>query len=450
MHLIVVPVQPRSNDPELVRLIVGGQPGTATIKSKTFGNILSVWESYRFDNDLFTPADSFSFKLGLTGSSGRPMTKSDINNLINATKPDTVVRLEVGENNDLAAIGIIDDQFIHGDRGGDFIELAGRDGMSILLDNEADQKNCRLSNTTLPDMAAKMLARYQGKGIPFIVQSDNNSNRNLLTGKKKPITSKFGSVQPRSVRTSLGTVAIFGKGVLGPQDVPNDFVRLPIAEARPHAGETEYAYLERHAGNLGVMMWMSADGNLIFSRPDYNQEPLFSLYRYLNDSNNNNNILSGGARRNTANSATSVKLLGHTEGRGDDKTQVRAQLSLDDLPLSEVARLKGIPVANITERYTWPRLKVIRDAHAKDKTRANKEAHRALSRANTNLLTLEYEVRGHSQNGILYCPDTLVTVIDEVAGISGTFYITSRSISKDKSGTHTNLKLVPSGTIILE
>lgn len=464
----------RAPQSELVRLVVGGNTTSVTVRDNVhgeqhhpevildyrYGTKLSTWLSYEFNNDLFTPADTFSFKLGLTAGLGKPVTQKQIANILDITRPDTVVRLEIGPDHDLGAIGIIDDQYVHEDKNGGYIELSGRDGMSILQDNESDLSCARMSNTTLPELTARIVEKYYGRGIPFGVYSDNNSNRDILTGKKKPIQSRFGEVKPREVRTSIGIVSVWN--TIGGQDVPTDFVRLPIEEARPHPGESEYTFLERHASNLGVMMWMSADGNIVFSRPDYQQAILFNLRRFLRNKTDQNNILSGGARRNTANCATRVKLLGHTSSRssakGDRKVQLKASVDLKyhkekgnpHKHIKKATQTISETVVSTDYNFLWPRLKVIRDSHAKTIERARKEAHRALSRANTNLLTLEYEVKGHSQNGILYCPDTLCQVTDEACNINGVFYITSRSIYKDREGTHTKLKMVPKGVIVLE
>jgi prophage tail gpP-like protein len=416
----------KAPEKDFVRLSVAYGPGNAR------GEVLDTWQEYSFENDIFTPCDSFSFRVGLTSRRGlKAMGKYEISDLRYITAPDTVVRLELGEDHDLAAIGIIDDQFEHGDRTGNWLDLSGRDGMSILQDNDCQMANARISNTTLPELAARIVEPYRGKGIPYGVYADNNSNRDLLTGHKKPLKSRFGEVKPKQIRTSAGVISIFGAGALGKNDVPIDFVKLPIEEARPHPGENEYKFLDRHAANLGVMMMMSADGNLIFFRPDYNQPVTFELRRYLRNKTAQNNILSGGVRRNTANTATRVKMLGHTSGKAGAKTQVTA-------------------VAEMETSYVFPRTKVIRDGHAKDKSRAQKEANRALARANTNLTTLEYTMQGHAQDGLIYAPDTIAHVVDELCDIDGIYYITARSIRKSRGETLTTLKLVQRGAIVLD
>ncbi|MBF9664221.1 hypothetical protein, partial [Streptococcus pseudopneumoniae] len=57
------------------------------------GVTLDTWESYTFENDLFTPADSFSFRLGLTRPTGRKLTAEYLTVIRDLLKPDTVVRL---------------------------------------------------------------------------------------------------------------------------------------------------------------------------------------------------------------------------------------------------------------------------------------------------------------------------------------------------------------------
>lgn len=413
-----------SQNPDFVRLVVVDprRPSAATV--------LDVWDSYEFDNNLLTPSDSFSFTVKLSSRKGRPQATTEFRDLLESVRPDTVVRLEVGPDHDLAATGIIDDQFIKGTVDDEMIQIAGRDGISLLQDNICDS-SLKLSGATVPAIATKILEKYRGKGLRLDVRTDNDSNRDIWTGKRKPLRPRFGEVKVKQVRTAVGVYEI--NAPLQVKDtIPLDFVRLPSEEARPHPGETEYAFLDRHARNVGVMMWMSADGDLIFSRPDYSQDVLFRLTRKRKGGAGLNNIISGGARRNTANSATSVRAYGHTTGRGDFKEQVRSSASLP------------------SGSYVWPRVKVFRDGNAKSGERAKREAQRALSRANTNILTCEYTMRDHGQNGILYCPDTLAEIDDDVADVHGVFYVVGRKINKSLSGTFTTLQLVPKGAIVLD
>jgi prophage tail gpP-like protein len=382
--------------------------------------------------------------------------------------------LTIGDDQVVAGTGIIDDSFVHGDRNGAYIDVSGRDGMSLLQDNVASQKLVISGQKTLPLIADQVVSKYRGHGLDWTVFSDNESNRNILTGRTQPLQARFGAVNTGTVRLKGGSVPITSRAA---QKIPvsTDFFSMPFAEARPHLGEYEFEYLDRHARNVGVMMWMDASGSLVFSQPNYAQTTLFKFYRFLPGQNaQRNNILSGGVRRNTANSATTVKVIGHAEGREEMRTQVTHTETLDPRVFQAVLRttgdaakafsasivqtpsgqkrvIKRETVESVTTfgNYSWPRAKVVRDAHATTTTRAKHVARRAISRANTNLVTVQYEVQGYEQNGFVFAPDTIAYVLDEIGGIEGEFYITGRTLKKDRGSEKTMLKMVPVGAIVL-
>ena len=58
----------------------------------------------------------------------------------------------------------------------------------------------------------------------------------------------------------------------------------------------------------------------------------------------------------------------------------------------------------------------------------------------------EYTVKGHSQNGIFWTPDTLVGVSNTVHNRSGKYYVSGVRFSRtQREGTTTQLTLHPSG-----
>lgn len=436
---------------------------------------IDTWTQYEFTNGLFTPADSFSFQFAMTRPTGRPLTPEYMSKMRELLRPDTVVRLTIGPDNIPAGTGIIDDVYVHGDRNEIFIDVSGRDGMSLLQDNVASQKLSISGDNTLPTIADQVVAKYREHGLDFIVLTDNESNRNVMTGKTQPLQARFGTVNASTVRLKNGTYPVT-KAQAAKIPVSTDFFKMPFDEARPHLGEYEYDFLDRHARNVGVMMWMDVEGSLIFSQPNYSQDTLFRFFRVVSGlATGVNNILSGGARRNTANSATSVKVIGHAEGRKENRTQVTHTESLDPEIFQAVLRngqalstvfskdyaktIDGLiatlkkktegKVTTFGESYSWPRAKIVHDAHARTKERAQHVARRVLSRSNANLLTLEYEVQGYEQNGNVYAPDTIAYVNDEVAGVEGDFYIIERTLRKSRQSETTHLKLVPVGAIVL-
>jgi prophage tail gpP-like protein len=59
-------------------------------------------------------------------------------------------------------------------------------------------------------------------------------------------------------------------------------------------------------------------------------------------------------------------------------------------------------------------------------------------------------MRGHSDSGLFYAPDTIAQIDDEVCGIHGAYYVTARTFARSaRQGPTTELKLVPKGAIVL-
>ena len=125
-----------------------------------FGTVLQTWTECSYEKDLFTPSDTFSFKLAITGTSGpNAPTEDYIRQMMALTVPDTVVKVVVGT--DTLMTGIIGTQRISGDKTGEYVEVSGRDPASLLTDNEVDPKLKITRNTTLPDLADQILgSRY--------------------------------------------------------------------------------------------------------------------------------------------------------------------------------------------------------------------------------------------------------------------------------------------------
>ncbi len=427
-------------------MVVGQGP------SATFGKVISQWVSYEVTTSIFHPG-SFNFRLALAGVAGERIDRDEIRSRMLSTRPDTVVRLEQGEDRTLLFKGIIDRQFIGGDRNGEFIDLSGRDAGQVLQDNECRQLS--ISGKTLPQVAEEIVARYRGKGFPFGVLASAEANRDILTGSKKNLAAK------KTIRTAKGKAPVkIGSGNTG--GPPPGFVSTDTKNARPHPGETEWAFLERHAKNLGVLMYFSAEGDLIFTAPDYSQDALYHLKRYLDPSGKGaqNNILSGGRAFDTGNTATAVHIYGHASGRGEERSQVTAKATIitdrgERVQAAEAKTSSGsskTSYGTASSQSVWPRERTIRDSHAKTKDQATKLAQRELAQRAMNFESFEYVMDDHGQDGIIYAVDTLTKLTDEVVDFSGTVHITARTIKKarsDSNATTTTLQCLPKGAIVL-
>ena len=424
-----------------------------------FGTVLQTWTECSYEKDLFTPSDTFSFKLAITGTSGpNAPTEDYIRQMMALTVPDTVVKVVVGT--DTLMTGIIGTQRISGDRTGEYVEVSGRDPASLLTDNEVDPKLKITRNTTLPDLADQILQRYRGKGIPLRVLSDDRTNRSIITGlvrkpslKKEYVSTSAGTIRVNYDRaTSKAALAdqVLGVKLAGqPADTaPEFFEKVSIADARPHPGETEWDFLDRHAKNLGVLPVMSADGDLIFLRPDYNQPTMFTLRRRIGAATaQSNNILSGGRELNYENTATAMHVLGRGSLYRSDRGTRKRRRSSKKKPKIQNKAVTALP-------FTWQRERYIRDSSPTSNADAGRVAARELAHRNSNAERYTYDLPGLGQNGIRFSYDVLAQVIDDLVrpSVNKTCYITKYavrfSLGKDRA-ISTSITLVPKGAIIL-
>lgn len=424
-----------------------------------FGTVLQTWTEYSYEKNLFQPSDTFSFKLAITATSGpNAPTEEYIKQMMALTVPDTVVKVVVGR--DTLMTGIIGAQRVVGDKGGEYVEVSGRDPASLLTDNEVDPKLKITRDTTLPDLADQILKRYRGKGLLLRVISDDRANRSIITGlvRKPQQTREYVDTSAGRIRvnydkdTSKAALAdqVLGVKLAGqPKNTaPEFFEKVTIADARPHPGETEWDFLDRHAKNLGVIPAMSAEGDLIFLRPDYNQPTLFTLRRRIGQAlAQSNNILSGGRDLNYENTATKMHIL----GRG---SLYRSERGTTKRRRSSKKKTKIQNVAETALPFTWPRERYIRDSSPLTNADAGRVAARELAHRNSNAEVYTYDLPGIGQSGLRFSYDTLAQVIDDLVrpGVNKTCYITKYAVrvtlGRDSS-VRTSLTLVPKGAIIL-
>lgn len=410
-----------------VQLVVSSGP------ARDRGRRLSTWTKYEFHENLFTPANHFSFTLGLTGAGNDVPPEEYIERVCALTVPDAIVTLEL--DGILLGTGIISEQAIVEDEQGQaYIEVQGMDPASLLLSNEVDPKIKVSSLTTLPEIAETILARYRGKGLDLKIVADDIANRSLLTGKK--------IAAQKTIKTSRGSVAVNQGGV-----ARTGFVQATLADVQPHPGETEWDFLHRHAENIGVIPYFMADGSLCFVAPDYDQDPLYRITRMLSNPDRTN-VLRGGRRLSNTATATSVHILGRGSLYRSADPNVKHRTSTKTKP-----KIAGI--ANTKSDFIWPRRRFLRDTNPKNADEANRLAQRALAMRNANDVTYNYVVAGHrNKANYAYAVNTMALILDELPRpkIDVPALITGRVLRKSRAAenaTTTELTLVPKGAIVL-
>ena len=419
---------------------------------------LDSWTSYRFDSDLFTPADGFSLAIGIGTSSSKTL-RQNLAKLRDVLKPGEQVKFWIGHGSKrtLQGTGIIDSREITNDSSGTRFGLEGRD-LAALMFSAADLSLYSAGGTLL-DLIRAATATW---GIK--VKADTSSMRDIRTGKAsaggsaRALQDKAQALGIPARRLSGKLIDAIDNGTLDVADLgisptaanrtgsgisPLQVYALKVKQARVQSGETVWDFLDRHAQRLGVLMRMGPDGVLNLLAPDYGQAPLYSLRRTIDGesvgapfsgiSQNPNNILSGGERYDTSSLFNRVTVSGKLrKGQDDPRTSNTITVedaSPDSLPFERTLRIQSDTVRGTEE--------------------LNQRGWRELAKSRMGVRVLDYEVRGHGSNGSVFAADTVVQVRDEIVGVNDPFYVAARTFVRDENGPRTRLKLVPLGSIVI-
>lgn len=252
------------------------------------GDVLRIddWLSYEVESDAFTDADAFTLRVAPTGDylsffrdAGHPVCIYYADNLI-MTGIIEATPVTVGE---------------HGPQ----IELTGRDVALFLADDAAPLLD--LANQSLRMILEKLIAAHSAD-IPGII-TDNSANRFGLVG-KHPDYSKVRAIRERekakkktgrrtkadieaaekeinaAARAATSAARRTSRKLYTPYSVDRDF------KSQTQPGEKIWAVIERLAKHIGVTAWMTADGFLCMSRPDYAQDAVGKLYTRIDKNGN--------------------------------------------------------------------------------------------------------------------------------------------------------------------
>lgn len=408
------------------------------------------WTSYELASDFLTPADSWTVTLPLSGSA---QARRDLRQLI---RTDSGLRcfvyIQRSDSTDRAQqlSGIVDNVSTEGSIEGATLRVRGRDNGGLLASASADPGVVIDEETGLLDAIRTMVEPF---GIE--VTADGLASRTLLTGERVgALTSRLlrAAARERGVTRAAATTGhVNGRQSLRDPDARpgaatarararrghasglngEDVEAVRLTDAKPDVGETVWDWIDRHARRFGALPWIGADGRLVVSAPNYDQEPLFTLSRFLGD-DRRNNIVSGGLEESLEAQSSVVTVYGRTGGHDATRS-------------AHVGRAERNP--SLMPLY---RPMTIHDPSARSDEEALRRAQHELARQNEQAAALEYEVYGHGQGTNLYAIDTVVDVIDEEIGVEGLYWLAGRTFRGDRErGRRTTLKLLPLGSVVL-
>jgi prophage tail gpP-like protein len=456
---------------------------------------IDAWTSYSAASDLFTPADSCRLSIGVGTGDARGL-KATIAKVKALMPPGKEAKLWVtaGGKRALQGVYVIDSHEIENDAdGGTQFSVSLRDRAAYLIGSAADPKLYESGDTlvkvarravapwpsievTADHVAARdlrqarvtrdKLRRLQNKARAWGIPPRLMSEKIAASIDKGTITfedfagAQAGAVS-RSLQGGVDTTGAYSRPVvesvvsplLAPATVPLlagytgipysgatglsslAIYQLRVKDVRPQSGETVWEFLDRSAKRNGLLMSVTPDGKLLFCGLHYDQEPSYRITRRIEGDRSQNNVVSGGYRLDISDVASEVVVYGRV--KGDDKSR---------------SPFKGHAASVVSDSAHVPYVKtlIIVDNSIKSKDDAQHRAEYELGKSKQGCEVLEYAMRGHSESGLLYAPDTIAHVEDEATGVSGPYYVVARTLTRSaKQGPMTSLKLVPKGSIVL-
>lgn len=239
--------------------------------------------------------------------------------------------------------------------------------------------------------------------------------------------------------------AITGRPI-GGQGAKLPIDRLKYNEAQAHEGETAYSMIARLITRLGVCLRCSWDGQLMLSRPNYEQAASYALVQSFSPG------------------APGDAFVGDIDIEDTNEGQFSAASVRGQAPDKHHSARAARPTAVVTASqmgdgtfHTYrstaapfrPRLLV--DKNARDRERCQSVAKLALGIPARKAFTIRGEVNGFSaKTGAIWNVDTVVTVRIDALKLHADMWILEREFRQDrKGGQSTSLTVIPKGFLVL-
>lgn len=376
------------------------------------------WTDYTLHHDLLNGSASFQFHAPALpraeeGRSGQ-LEDLDARGLRRGMQVKVYIKTPQSPKPVLQSTGLIDDvEMVEGRDEGAVVSVTGRDHLAPIADSDL-LPSIALEHVTYAEVVRRVLTgTMPGQPRPFFKTSDllidNDANRILTTGKA-------------GAGVSLSGVA------------PKHLESYKVDQIKPHPGETVYAFLVRHARRFGLLIWGTADGKIVFGRPNYDQKPIGTLTLRQGERGLDNNVQKFRRRLSFKHRPAEVHVYGRSKGGDHMKSSIHA-VAYD---------------AEVRDAGLW-RVLTVHDNNARTKAEAEERALYELSVRRQTGDILNAELAGHANDdGVVWAIDTVVGVAWDKAGLFDDRYVIGRTFSRTRyGGTKTSLELVPKHSIAL-
>ena len=430
---------------------------TVTLSLPAYQKEITTWESYSLNKRFLTPTDAWTFVVDTADAS-----------LATILVPGAEVQLSV--NGAPQCTGYIDKRRIEASESGTRITISGRDILGPVVDATVDPAFAFAASTTLVTFLAALLAPF---GITTIYNSDLY-NYQVLTGWPAGVHKASGGSTVTA--QNLGGASIVGSTVsVDTQPTRPDLHTLQLTQAKPHAGEGVYAYIDRMLRRLGLTLWAMADGSgVVVDVPNYAGDATQQQIRHKTDASSASNTVEPGSSVDfdLSEQPSVIVATGFGSGQDTQKSKLRVIMineltGLDDSgdPLPDILAIKArypsavvLPLRSQLKALTRPqgdpkinRPFFLKDDESKNLQQLEAFVRREMGRRQQKALTCNYVVKGHTSDGTHpWSVNTMTTVDDDVFGVSEPMWIVERTFSKTfGSGTRTAMKLIRPNTLMI-
>jgi len=429
---------------------------TVVLRLPDYGREIKNWSRYQFTQTFLVPTSSWSF------------TVSDEDTTLSSDMLVPEARVELVINDHVQCSGYIDrtSEESSGD-GGTVITIQGRDILGPVVRATMDPIFKFAAGVSVPELVATVLRPF---GITTIYNADLY-NLAVISGYEKGSpgagTTTIKARVQKSTPNKDGTVTLSYDSVDSTMVTSTqrpDLKALTVQDAKPHAGEGCYAYLDRLLRRLGLTLWAAADGSgVVIDKADFTSAPAAKLTHKRTDPSQNN-VTHSRVDKDWTSQPSCIVATGFGGGKDVEKSRLRVimvnelvGLDADGQPLPEVqailARYKSAKVLTVRpELAPFARplgdQKIARPFFLKDdesKNLAQLEAftRREMATRQAHALQANYDVVGHTFNGHPWAVNTSVAVEDEVHGLTQTLWVLEKTFTKTRQGgTTSSLKLI--------
>jgi len=357
------------------------------------GNQFPLWSQVTVRDDFLSPCQTVSLTVD-ADETRFAYTKT--------IRPGQQFVIEV--NGNPAIGGFIDSVEVTGDRGGTFVEVTGRDVLSPVVDSHVNPRMAIRKTMSLEDLAqALFLDEFN---LPIAIFLDPDPPRAKAMGKAVSTKPKKGKHKTKD----------------------------PLKEVRPHDNEGAFQYFIRFAHRVGYHAWADPDGSgIIIAAPTYDQQPAYQLVRRVSTTTGQgaaNNIEKGTLLSDNTSVPTDVYVRGKSTKAGE--------------------KAKYLGYAHRDGPIFKPFY--LGDDESDSKEHCDTVARFTLSKALKSSFVYTCTVRGLSDpsSGRVYTVDSVVDLDDEVCGVKGLMWVEGRTLRKSRSGTFTDLRLIPADSLTMD